>query len=127
MPQAELYGLYMAAKIAAYEGHDTVCLGVDNDTARQQALQQEATTHCTVQNRLLRRLFWLRLWSGIRMVLFRVTSTENPADPMSRVHSFPSVAQAMKGADERLALWKASTVPYKHIQMVEALPWSTRV
>ena len=60
------------------------------------------------------------------MILFRVNSAENLADPMSRVHSFPSIAQAMKGANERLALWKASNVPFQHIQTVETLPWSLR-
>ena len=57
LAQAELYGLYTAAKIAAYEGHGTACIGVDSDTARYQAIRQRATTHCHVQNRLLRRLF----------------------------------------------------------------------
>ena len=34
LAQAELYVLYTAAKIAAYEGHGTACIGVDSDTAR---------------------------------------------------------------------------------------------
>jgi|Transcript_28004 hypothetical protein len=38
LPQAELYGLYTAAKIAAYEGMSDVTVGFDSDTARLQAL-----------------------------------------------------------------------------------------
>ena len=59
LAHAQLYGLYSTAKIAACEGHGTACIGVDNDTARYQALRQRATTHCHVQNTLLRQLFWL--------------------------------------------------------------------
>ena len=72
MPEAELFALYTAAKIGAYEGHPSICLGSDSDVARLQVLQQRASTSCAVQNRFLRRLFWLRLWSGAQLVLFRV-------------------------------------------------------
>ena len=34
MPQAELYAIYVASKIAAYEGHLSICVGSDSDTAR---------------------------------------------------------------------------------------------
>ena len=101
LAQAELYGLYSAAKIAAYEGHGTACIGVDSDTARYQALRQRATTHCHVQNRVLRRLSRLRFWSGLKLVFFGVHTSQNPADPLSRQSSFPSVVAAIKEAQAR--------------------------
>ena len=72
LAQAELNGLYIAATNAAYKGHGTACIGVDSDTAIYQALRQRATTHCHVQNILLRRLLWLRLWSVLKRVIFMV-------------------------------------------------------
>ena len=88
MLQAELFALYMAAKIGAYEGHPSMCLDSDGDTARLQVLQQRAGAHCAFQNRLLGRLIWLCLWSGSRLILFRIATHVNPADPLSRM-DFP--------------------------------------
>ena len=125
LAQAELYGLYTAAKIAAYEGH--VCLGVDSDTARYQGLRQRATTHSHVQNRLPRLLFWLHLWSGLKLVFFRVHTSQNPADPLLRQSSFPSVAAAIKEAQARHSHWCAADQLYEHIQSLQPLPWSLHV
>ena len=36
------------------------------------------------QQRMLRRLFWLRCWSSTSINSFRVSSALNPADPLSR-------------------------------------------
>ena len=127
LAQAELYGLYSATKIVAYEGHGTACIGVDSDTASYQALRQRATTHCHVQNRLLRQLFWLRFWSGLKLVFFGVHTSQNSADPLSRQSSFPSVAAAIKEAQARHTHWCAADEPYEHIQSLQPLPWSLHV
>ena len=127
LAHAELYGLYSAAKIAAYEGHATACIGVDSDTARYQALRPRVTTHCHVQNRLLRRLFWLRLCSGLKLVFFRVHTSQNPAYPPSRQFSLPSIGTSIKEPQARHARWCAAEQPYEHIQSLQPLPWSLHV
>ena len=126
LPQAELYGLYTAAKIAAYEGMSDVTIGVNSDTARMQALSERAATACPVQNKLLRRLFWPRVWSAQRLVLFRVPLTLNPADPMSRANGFPSFPQAMREADLRRLRWENSDQPYQALTHIDPPPWSLR-
>ena len=97
-----------------------VTIGVDSGTARLQAVTQRAATACPVQNKLLRRLFWLRTWSAQRLVLFRVPSALNPADPMSRANSFPRFPQAMREADFRRLRWENSNQPYQAYQ--ETIP-----
>ena len=109
LAQAELYGLYTATKITAYEGHGTACIGVDIDTARYQALRQRATTHCPEQNRLL---------------LFRVHTSQNPADPLLRLSNFSSMAAAIKEAHARQASWSSCVQLYAHMQSLQPLPWS---
>ena len=127
LAQAELCGLYTAAKIAAYEGHGIACIGVDSDTARYQALRQRAMTHCRAQNRFLHWLFWLRLWSGLKLVIFMVHTSQNPADPLSRQSSFPSVAAAIKDAQAHQTHWCAADQPYEQIQSLQPLLWSLHV
>ena len=124
MPQAELYAIYTAAKIAGYEGLGTVCIGGDSDTATQQVLQQRATTNCAVQNRILRRMFWLRLWSGLKVVPFHVACAINPADPMSRLSSFPSRGHAVREAHARTVSWQGCEKPFACIHSLEPPTWS---
>ena len=47
---------------------------------------------------------WLHLWSGLKVVLFRVNYADNPTDPMSGLRFFPSLRQVMKETDARCVL-----------------------
>ena len=85
-----------------------VTIGVDSDAAHLHTVTQCAATACPIQNKLLRRLFWLRTWSAQRLVLFCVPSALNPADPMSKANGFPSFPQAMRKADFRRLCWENS-------------------
>ena len=111
LAQSKLYGLYTAAKIAAYEGHGTACIGVGIDTARYQALRQRATTQCPVQNRLLRRLFWLCL-CGAASRWFFSACTQPKTRHTRYLSSFPSMATAIKEADTRQFSSSSCAQPY---------------
>ena len=84
--QAELYGVYGALKAAVGCRLRSVAVGIDNEAVRVQSASLRASTDCPVQLRLLRRIFWLRAWSGLQLSVFRVPSAVNPADPLSRKH-----------------------------------------
>ena len=122
MPQADTFAIYTAAKIGAYEGNGSICLGSDSYVAHLQVLQERAGTTCSVQNRLLRRLFWLRPLSGTQLILSRVDTSLNPNDPLSRAASFLSRMHAMREADSRLHARQASHAPF--VQTLEPLPWA---
>ena len=109
LQQAELWGVYMAMKIAVYiyrnvsggGGGGGFRVGTDSEVARHQVVKGHASSSLLVQQRILRRIFWLRSWSRCSVGIFRVPSPQNPADPHSRLHSFPSRQAAAREADER--------------------------
>ena len=105
LQQAELFAVYEVAKIAAYRRVHRERIGSDSNVARAQinALRASATNES--QQRILRRLFWLRCWSATTVSSFRVKSAHNPADPLSRVKSFQSRSQAVAEAEHCRGIW----------------------
>ena len=101
LQQAELYAGYVAMRIAAYRGVQVVNIGFDNDAARVQCASMQAITRCNTQQRLLRRMFWLRAWADVDIACFRVPSACNPADSLSRAHEFPAREDAIAEAEWR--------------------------
>ena len=80
-------------------------MGIDNEAVRVQSASLRASTDCPVQLRLLRRIFWLRAWSGLQLSVFRVPSAVNPADPLSRKHEMLSRASMLSLCEQhRVAL-----------------------
>ena len=94
-------GIYAATKMAAYKRKSKVFIGTNNNVGRQQVNSPYASVAGKAQQRIPRRIFWLRLWSGVRTGTFRVRSVNNSADPMSRI----MISQA---AGTHIARWSAS-------------------
>ena len=65
-------------------------LGLDSEGSRHVLGKGISAGRCVAQQRILRRLFWLRSWLGVQVNLFQVPSTSNPADPPSRLHCLAS-------------------------------------
>ena len=76
-------------------------MGTDSEVARHQVVKGHASSGLPVQQRILRRIFWLRSWSRCSVGIFRVPSPQNQADPHSRLHSFPSRQAAVREAERR--------------------------
>ena len=123
LQQAKLFALYTGIKIAAYQRLRMITLGTDSDVARSQLISRKAPMACSVQHRLLRRVFWARYWSGIRLGLFRVRSSLNTADPLSRVSDFPTAYEAHNKPELRRALWGDSPQPFVHLYIQPPPPW----
>ena len=122
----ELFGLYSLANMAAYEVHGSICLRIDSQIAKHQAMTCRAGMSCPIQNHLLCKLFWLRVWCGLRLVLFWVDSSHNSADPMSRVHSYPALSAAQQAAAQHLSKCEANDQLYKEVEVLEPPPWVVR-
>ena len=105
LQQAELYAAYWAAQIAVYKGARSVAVGVDNGAARAQLSALSASVACVSQQRMLRRMFWLRVWSHVEPSFFRVASALNPADPLSRIQDFPRWTHVKAAAERRRKSW----------------------
>ena len=91
------------------DGFQSVRIGSDSNVARTQINSLRACVSAGPRQRILRRLFWLRCWSGCSISSFRVRSAINPADPLSRVVSFQSRAQAVADAEARRVMWDKQT------------------
>ena len=109
LQQAKLFAVYAVAKLASYRGFTSVRIGSDSNVARAQINSLRACVCAGPQQRILRRLFWLRCWSGCSISSFRVRSAINLADPLSRVVSFQSRAQAVADAEARRVMWDKQT------------------
>ena len=70
MQQAEMYGVYMAHKYAVGRRLPCIAVGIDNNAVLLQTVYLKAGTCCPVQLHLLRRIFWLRAWSGLQVAAF---------------------------------------------------------
>ena len=86
---AELFAAVKAVTLAAYRKDKSFHLYIDNHAAIHSLLRGKARSLLIPQNRLLRRLNYVLLWSGIVAALHYVPSALNPADPLSRWWSFP--------------------------------------
>ena len=126
LQQAEFYGVYMACKMAVYMGWKVVTVGTDSEVSRCQTMGMRAAAGCPVQQRILRRIFWLRLWSNLQIGTFWVESALNPADPMSRLKSLPSRKAAIQAAEERRRQWSGTPQRYKHLEYLPRSPWMLR-
>ena len=78
LQQAELYGVYGALKAAVGCRLRSVAVGIDNEAVRVQSASLRASTDCPVQLRLLRRIFWLRAWSGLQLSFFSSAFSGEP-------------------------------------------------
>ena len=105
LQQAELYAAYWATPIVVYKGAQSVAVGVDNDAARALLSALSPSVACVSQQRMLRRMFWLRAWSHVEPSFFRVASALNPADPLSRIHDFPRWTHVTAAAERRRKSW----------------------
>ena len=106
LQQAELFAVYMVAKLATYRGYASVRIGSDSNVARSQVNALRASVGSARQQRILRRLFWLRYWSGTTISSFRVCSAFYPADSLSRETCFQSRRQAVHEAERRRHMWE---------------------
>ena len=70
--QAELFGVYRTLKAAVGCRLTSVAVGIDNEAIPTQDASLRASPDCPVKLRLLRRIFWLRAWSGLQLTVFRV-------------------------------------------------------
>ena len=99
--------LYIVIKVASYRGFERIRVGSDSNIARSQINALRASVHADSQQRILRRLFWLRCWSTVSVESFRVPSFLNAADPLSRETGFHSRKQAIAEAARRREMWDA--------------------
>ena len=95
---AELWAAVGAMRIAVNRGERRICLGLDSEGARQILGRGTSAGHCVPQQLTLRRMFWLRGWSGLQVNVFRVPSANNPANPPSRLPSLASRAVSVRNA-----------------------------
>ena len=133
LQQAELWGILYAAKLGVYIVHNAgggrggngilLRVGSDSDVGRHQTLRGKANVQLVAQQRILRGLFWLRLWSGLSLELFRVPTKVNPADPLSRIHSFSSASHARREADTRISMWRQSPNPFMFLSNLAPTHW----
>ena len=134
LQQAELWGVYAAMKLCVYifrnvsggGGGAGFRVGTDSEVARHQVVKGHASSGLPVQQRILRRIFWLRSWSGCSVGVFRVPSPQNPADPHSRLHSFPSRQAAVREADQRKVAWAGLCDPFSRITFIPPSHWEAR-
>ena len=103
---AELWAVYLAVKVAVYRGVGALAVGTDSMVTQAILRRGRAAVRCDGQQRILRRLFWLYRWSGVQVQTFRVPSRSNPADPPSRLPSFPSRAACARRARALLVRWR---------------------
>jgi hypothetical protein len=118
LQQAELFGLYWGCKTASHIGFKFLYIGTDSEVARFQTLGFKASCALRAQLRILRRLFWLFSWSSTQVLTFRVESALNPADPPSRVDSFPSISSVQSAAVRRFQLWERGPSPYLYLSRI---------
>ena len=102
-------------------------MGSDSNVARSQINALRASVHAESQQRILRRLFWLRCWSTVSFESFRVPSFLNAADPLSRETGFQSRKQAIAEAARRHEMWERA-VDTKYMGLMEMIcpPWRFR-
>ena len=133
LQQAELWGVYVAAKIAVYiaensggrgaAGRREIRIGTDSEASRYQVIHGHAATPLVAHQRILRRLFWLRTWSRATIGIFRVASHANPADPLSRLRSFSSRQEAKAEADRRMRIWETCASPFQFMAHLPLPHW----
>ena len=92
----------------------------DSNVARCQINALRASVHADSQQRILRRLFWLRCWSTVSVESFRVPSFLNAADPLSRETGFQSRKQAIAEAARRREMWERA-VDTKYVGLMEMI------
>ena len=119
LQQAELFGVYGALKAAVGCQLRSVAVGIDNEV---QSASLRASTDCPVPLRLLRRIFWLRVWSGLQVTIFRVSSAVNPADPLSREHDMLSRASILRLCEQRRVAWGESDLPFNSLRQSVPTP-----
>ena len=98
-------------------------VGTDSEVGRHRTLRGKASVQLPAQQRILRNLFWLRLWLGLSLSLFRVPTDINPADPLSRLGSFKSASQARLEADARISKWRNSPNPFMFLSHLAPSHW----
>ena len=101
-------------------------MGTDSEVARHQVVKGHASSSLLVQQRILRRIFWLRSWSRCSVGIFRVPSPQNPGDPHSSLHSFLSRQAAAREADERKGAWAGLCDPFSRISFVPPSHWEAK-
>jgi|Transcript_32029 hypothetical protein len=100
----------------------SVAVGIDNEAVRIQSAPLRASTDCPVQLRLLRRIFWLRAWSGLQVTVIRLPSAVNPADPLSRKHDMLSRASMLSLCEQRRVAWGESDLPFDSLRQSVPTP-----
>ena len=107
--RAELFVVYVVAKLATCRGFTHVWIGFDSNVARLQINSLRALVGSVSQQCILRRLFWLRCWSGTSISSFRAWSAINPVDPLSREVCCQSRRHAILEAKHRRLMWEKAT------------------
>ena len=112
LQQGELWGVYVAAKIAVCiaensrgegaAGRKGLRVGTDSESSRYQVLHGHVATRLKAHQRILRRPFWLRTWLRATISIFRVAS----ADPLRRFRSFDSKQEVKAEANRHLKIWE---------------------
>ena len=84
------------------------CLLRGSGASRHQMRGLRVAVGAPAHQQILRRLFWLRLRSGIQIGTFRVSSEDNPADPVSTLKALPSWEVAQWIAEECRHRWSTT-------------------
>ena len=120
---AELHGIMRVFNLAKYLQRRTVLVGTDSFVARQQVTGLRCAANLRAQNKILRQFFWWRRQSDLGLACFYVHTHLNPADPPSRLGSFPSRVGCRDSAVERCERWKGSARPFPYFAPVPPFPW----
>ena len=117
LQQAGLFAGYVVLRVAAYCHHTAVNIAFNNDTARAQCLTMHALalTSYTVQQRILRRIFWVTAWANIDLACFPVLSAFKPADSLSRLHDFWLRDEAVHHCERHQRDWAFASNPFTFI------------
>ena len=126
LQQGELYAMYTDAKIAAYKNWLNVIMALDSNVSWWQMNSLQANIQGDAQQRIRRRLLWLRACSRLAVNKFRVRSANNPADPLNRMKSLSQKHMAKSQAEaRRKRRGKAADEPmFMEWTSVPSTPWA---
>ena len=123
LQQAKLLAIVRSFQIAGFMGWSRAYLGCDSFVARAQATSLRASTALSTQQRILRRFFWFRSWTRLRMSVFGVSTEQNPVDPPSRAFDFRHIHEVRTSADRRFRAWQFAQEPFFASTQVPPFPW----
>ena len=126
LQQADLYAAVFALRLGCYMRLPYVVAATDSDVCRAQILGLRGGIFLRGQQRLLRRLLWLRSWNDRPLRGFRVGTELNPADPPGRLGSFRTQSDVTDNVKRRQVAWKGESNRFVCLEFLPRFAWRLR-